>query len=215
VWTTSTTILRDILKAKASVTAQNLGYEPNVLLVDDLTGAYLASDPTIAAAMAREDRTQPGLHGRFPVIAGLEVITAPTANLPGGTGTKAWVLDTNQLGFIATEDLGGGYQQAGDLVQSKVMRVDENDAWRLRARANFAPRRHRPAGRLRDHGRLMATGEEVIARMRHRSETPEGGNSVDTGSENYFLRVLEPWWALLSPTAPSSNPVRAYSVMPI
>jgi hypothetical protein len=27
----------------------------------------------------------------------------------------------------------------GDLVQSKVMRVDENDAWRLRARANFAP----------------------------------------------------------------------------
>lgn len=57
--------------------------------------------------------------------------------------------------------------------------------------------------------------ETVIARMRHRSEAPEGGNTVDTGSENYFLRVLEPWWALLSPTAPSSNPVRAYSVMPI
>lgn len=140
VWTgSSATILRDILKAVASITGQNLGYEPNVLLVDDLTGAYLASDTVVAAAMAREDRTNPIYTGRFPVIAGLEVITAPTANLPGAVGTKAWVLDTRQLGFIATEDLGGGYQQAGDLVQSKVMRVDENDAYRLRARANFAP----------------------------------------------------------------------------
>ena len=137
--TSGTAILRDIMKAKASITGQNLGYEPNVLLVDDLTGAYLASDPIVSAAMAREDRTNPIYTGRFPVIAGLEVITAPIANLPGAVGTKAWVLDTNQLGFIATEDLGGGYQQAGDLVQSKVMRVDENDAWRLRARANFAP----------------------------------------------------------------------------
>jgi hypothetical protein len=133
------TILRDILKAKATVASQNLGYEPNVLLVDDMAAAYLASDPGVAAAMAREDRTNPIYTGRFPVIAGLEVVTAPTAALPGGVGTKAWVLDTRQLGFIATEDLGGGYQQAGDLVQSKVMRVDQNDAWRLRARANFAP----------------------------------------------------------------------------
>lgn len=140
VWTgTTATILRDILKAKAAISAQNLGYDPNVLLVDDMTAAYLASDPTVAAAMAREDRSNAVYSGRFEMIAGLSVIVAPTANLPGGVGTKAWVLDTNQLGFIATEDLGGGYQQAGDLVQSKVMRVDENDAWRLRARANFAP----------------------------------------------------------------------------
>jgi hypothetical protein len=140
-WTAAsgTAILRDVLKAKASVASQNLGYEPNVLLVDDMTAAYLASDPIVSAAMAREDRSNPIYSGRFPVIAGLEIVTAPTANLPGAVGTKAWVLDTRQLGFIATEDLGGGYQQAGDLVQSKVMRVDENDAWRLRARANFAP----------------------------------------------------------------------------
>lgn len=137
-WASSTAILRDILKAKAVITGQNLGYEPNVLLVDDLTGALLGSDPTIASAMAREDRMNPIYTGRFPVIAGLEVVTTPTVNLPGGTA-KAWVLDTRQLGFIATEDLGGGYQQAGDLVQSKVMRIDENDAWRIRARANFAP----------------------------------------------------------------------------
>lgn len=136
---TTATVLRDILKAAAAVRALNLGYEPNALLIDDMTWAYLASDPTIAAAMGREDRMNPIYSGKYDIIAGLEIIPTPAANLPGGVGTNAWVLDTNQLGFIATEDLGGGYQQAGDLVQSKVMRVDENDAWRLRTRANFAP----------------------------------------------------------------------------
>lgn len=141
VWTASsgTTILRDILKAKASIQAQNLGYDPNVLLVDDMTYAMLASDPVVSAAIAREDKSNPIYSGKFPVIAGLEIVSAATANLPGAVGTKAWVLDATQLGFIATEDLGGGYQQATDLVQSKVIRLDENDAWRLRARANFAP----------------------------------------------------------------------------
>lgn len=132
-------ILRDILRAKADVRALNLGYEPNALLVDDATWAYLASDTTIATAMAREATTNPVYSGRFEVLAGLQVIPTPAANLPGGVGTNAWVLDTNQLGFIATEDLAGGYQSAGDLVQSKVMREDQNDGWRVRVRANFVP----------------------------------------------------------------------------
>lgn len=138
-WTTGGSTLRDILRAVADIRALNLGYEPDVLLVDDSTWAYLASDTTIAAAMAREDRSNPIYSGRFDVLAGLEIVPTPAANLPGGVGTNAWVLDTKQLGFIATEDLGGGYQQAGDLVQSKVMRLEENDGWRLRVRSNFAP----------------------------------------------------------------------------
>jgi hypothetical protein len=73
------------------------------------------------------------------MLAGPEVIPTPAANLPGGVSGNAWVLDTNQLGFIATEDLGGGYQQAGELVQSKVIREEHRDLWRLRARANFVP----------------------------------------------------------------------------
>jgi len=132
-------VLQDILRAVASVRGQNLGYEPNVLLVDDSTWAYLASDTTIAAAMARETETNPVYTGRFSVLSGLQVIPTPAANLPGGVGTNAWVLDANQLGFIATEDLQGGYQSAGDLVQSKTIREDLNDAWRIRVRANFVP----------------------------------------------------------------------------
>lgn len=139
VWTgTSAKILQDILRAKASVTGLNQGYSPDVLLVDDETWAYLASDSVVSAAMAREDKTNPVYSGRFEVIAGLEVVPIPTAYMPGGAGTSAWVLDTSQLGFIAPEDIGGGYQQAGEIMQTKVMRVEENDGWRLRARSNFA-----------------------------------------------------------------------------
>jgi hypothetical protein len=139
-WTSATpTILRDILRAVADVRALNLGYEPDVLLVDDSTWAYMASDTAIASAMARETATNPVSTGRFQRLSGLEVIPTPAANLPGGVAGSAWVLDTNQLGFIATEDLGGGYQQAGELIQSKVIREEHRDLWRLRARANFVP----------------------------------------------------------------------------
>lgn len=139
-WTSaSPTILRDILRAVADVRALNLGYEPNALLVDDATWAYLASDTAIAAAMAREAATNPVYTGRFEMLAGLQVIPTPAANLPLGVGTSAWVVDTNQLGFIATEDLAQGYQAAGELVQSKVIREDKVDAWTVRVRANFVP----------------------------------------------------------------------------
>jgi len=141
-WTstgTQPTVLRDILRAKAVIRGLNLGYEANALLVTDEVEAFLASDPVIAAAMARENASNPIYTGRFDVIAGLQIMPTPAANLPGGVGTNAWVVDTSQLGFIATEDLGGGYQQAGDLVQSKVIRQDATDSWRMRARANFVP----------------------------------------------------------------------------
>lgn len=142
VWTgagTTPKILQDILKAKAAVRGLNLGYEPNALLVDDMTWAYIASDATLAAAIARENASSPVYTGRFDIIAGLQIMPTPAANLPGAVGTNAWVVDTNQLGFIATEDLGGGYQQAGELVQSKVIREEKRDLWVVRARANFVP----------------------------------------------------------------------------
>lgn len=134
---TTPKILQDILKASAYVTGLNLGYQPDTLLVDDVMWAFLASDTTIATLMARETTSNPVYTGRFSALAGLDVVHIPTANMPGGDGTSAWVLDTKNLGFIATEDLGGGYQSAGDLVESKTIRLEQNDAWRLRARVNF------------------------------------------------------------------------------
>ncbi len=139
VWTSNgATVLRDILLAQAAIAGQNMGYQADTLLISDTMWAELASNTALAALFARENLNNPVYTGRFSNLAGLDVVHVPAANLPGGVGTVAYVLDTQNLGFIATEDLGGGYQRAGDLVESKVIRQDENDAWRLRARVNFA-----------------------------------------------------------------------------
>lgn len=56
--------------------------------------------------------------------------------------------------------------------------------------------------------------EAVIARLRYRddrnSQRGRGADENDTGEENYFLRILDPWWALLSPT--ETAPATAYSI---
>ncbi|MFE4229135.1 hypothetical protein ACFRJ8_14745 [Arthrobacter sp. NPDC056886] len=135
-WSVSGTaaILRDIMLAKAKVTALNKGYDPNVLVVDDITWAYLASDSGVMNARGREDSANSIYTGNFPTIAGLTIL--PTPNIPGGSG--AWLIDTAALGGIADEDLGGDYAKAGAL-ETKVIREDLNDKWRLRARRVCVP----------------------------------------------------------------------------
>lgn len=134
----NTSILEKIMLAQAGIAGQNMGYMADTLLVSDTVWAYLASNSALATLFARETTNNPVYTGRFSGLAGLDVVHVPAANMPGADGTSAWVLDTTNLGFIAKEDLGGGYLSAGDLVESKTIRLDENDAWRLRARVNFA-----------------------------------------------------------------------------
>ena len=131
-WTgTNVNPLRDILLAKAKVTALDKGYDPNVIVANDEVFALLASDQQLAAFYAREDRTNPAYTGSFPIVAGMRVL--PTNHLP--TGVEALIVDTNFLGGMAFEDLGGGYQgSAATGVETKSIRVDLTDEWRLRAR---------------------------------------------------------------------------------
>lgn len=141
-WTAaSPTILRDILRAQAAIRSLNMGYNATAILMDDEVWAYLASDPTLANAMQREDASNPVYTGRFPRIAGMEIIPVPAANLPGGVGTSAWLIDRGALGYIATENLGGGYADAGGngISESKSYRTEGTDGWRIRVRANFVP----------------------------------------------------------------------------
>jgi hypothetical protein len=134
---TAPKILLDLLKAKAQMLSLNLGYSANTLIIDENVWAYLASDTVIATAMAREDKSNPIYTGNYSVIAGLEVIPVPAANLPGGVNTSAFLLDRSQAGFILTESLGGGYTSAGDLTEMKSWREDSTDGVRIRVRCNF------------------------------------------------------------------------------
>ncbi len=148
-WSAGTaTILRDIMRARATIAALNQGYSPDLLIVDDMTYAYVASDATVTNALQRESGANPVYSGEFPIIAGLRVL--PTPNLPSA---GAWVVDSTQLGGMADEDLGGGYQAAGPVgLEAKSMRDDENDQWRLRARRVVVPWVQEPNAAVRITG---------------------------------------------------------------
>lgn len=125
-------ILRDIMLAKAKITALNKGYEPNVLVVDDNIHAILASDTKLTQSFARETGSSTVNTGQFLTIAGLTVL--PTNNLPSA---GAWLIDTNALGGIGREDLGGGYE--GDVIETKSIRDEYTDGYRIRARRVVVP----------------------------------------------------------------------------
>ncbi|QOC55869.1 major capsid protein [Gordonia phage DirtyBoi] len=136
-WATGTpNILRDVLRAKAQIIALNEGYDPDVLVVDDLTYANIMSDEKFAALAARESKDGPVYTGEFPIVGGLRVL--PTPNLP--TAGHALVVDTKQLGGMADENLAGpGYSGAVSGIQVKTIRKEETDAYRLRARRVTVP----------------------------------------------------------------------------
>lgn len=138
---TGTNIFRDIMLAKANILALNQGYEPDTVVVDDLTFANMVSDSRFQNLLPRE-RTDGVIYtGEFPVVAGLTIL--PTPNIFGGgtSSAVAFVLDSTQLGGMADEDLGGpGYVSAGGVgVQSKMIREDKKDQWLGRCRRVTVP----------------------------------------------------------------------------
>ena len=144
-WSGAAGILRDIMRAKATIAALNKGYNPNVLVVDDMTWAYLGSDMALMNAMARESQSNTVYTGELSVVAGLLIL--PTPNLPA---TGAWMVDTNLLGGIGNEDLGGGYGRwAGSPIETKSMREDKEDQFRLRARRVAVPYVNNPGAAIR------------------------------------------------------------------
>jgi hypothetical protein len=134
---TAATILRDILLAKAKIVALNQGYDPDTFVCDDIMFAILMSDQTVTNALRRETPTSPIYSGTLPEIGNLRVL--PTSNMPTGN-RDAWVLDSQMLGGMADENLGGpGYTGAVQGVETKSMREDSSDRWRLRARRVTVP----------------------------------------------------------------------------
>ena len=135
-WSAATpTILRDILLAKAKVAKQNLGYRPNVLLVDDNHYAYMMSDTAITNALRREESTNPIYTGTLEIIAGLIIVVSPTSQ-----AVNPYVIDANQLGGMADESgISPGYAVSDLAVEVKSIRQDETDSWDLQGRRLTVP----------------------------------------------------------------------------
>ena len=138
-WSTATAaqILEDVALAKANIVALNEGYDPDTVVVDDINWAYAMARFAAAGYLPREDTVNnPIVTGGFPVILGLRWLATPN-----GFTNKALVADSTQLGGMADEDLGGpGYVKAGGIgVETKAIRDDDNDQWKVRARRVTVP----------------------------------------------------------------------------
>ena len=137
-WATSATrtIFQDILLAKASIYALNLGYKPDTVAVDDTRYAYMMSDTNITNALRRETTDNPIYTGTIEVIAGLVIVVSPSTQIV----THPYVMDSTQLGGMADEmDDAPGYAMSDLAVQVKSLRLDANDAWDLQGRRKTVP----------------------------------------------------------------------------
>lgn len=142
-WSTATAkqILSDVGLAKANILALNQGYDPDIVVLDDLNWTHAMTTILAAGLMPRENGN-PLDSGMWPSILGMTWVATP--NIP--TADVAIVADSEQLGGMADEDLGGpGYSNVTNGVQVKTIRDDDEDAYRIRTRRVTVPVVNEPA----------------------------------------------------------------------
>ena len=137
--------LADILLAAAQVDAKNQGYVVDTVIVKPVGFARLVSASKVIDRAPREGDGSILATGNLIQIAGLSIWKS--TNLP--TGVDALVADSTALGSVAYENIGGGYQgQAGE-VESKVIRKETADGWRIQARKIAVPMVQEPAAAVK------------------------------------------------------------------
>ena len=125
----------DITLGAAVVDSLNQGYEVDTVLATPTRWARLIASAKIIERAPRESNDSLLLTGRLARIAGLNIWK--TTNMP--SGVDVMLLDSRQLGSIGWEDQGGGYMGSADGVQSKRIRLEENDGWKIQARRIGVP----------------------------------------------------------------------------
>ncbi|MFJ1539299.1 hypothetical protein ACIODS_12220 [Micromonospora chalcea] len=125
----------DITLGAAVVDSLNQGYEVDTVLATPTRWARLIASAKIIERAPRESNDSLLLTGRLARIAGLNIWK--TTNMPAGVDVM--LLDSRQLGSIGWEDQGGGYMGSADGVQSKRIRLEENDGWKIQARRIGVP----------------------------------------------------------------------------
>lgn len=127
----------DAMLAGALVDELEEGFVVDTLLAKPTAYARLVAQAKIMNVLPREGDNVV-LSGRMTQIAGYNIIK--TNRLPAGVSVMA--ADTTALGSIAFERQGGGYQgDAGDPngVESKVLRLEQNDGVRIQVRKVAEP----------------------------------------------------------------------------
>lgn len=130
-------ILTAFMTAKAEIIALNEGYMPDTVALDDISHAVIMAKFIAAGYLPREAANGPIVSGDFPDLQGLTWLATP--NIP--VANTGLIADTEQLGGMADEELGGpGYVKVDGVgVETKSIRDDEEDGYRLRARRVTVP----------------------------------------------------------------------------
>jgi len=149
-WATTATAdpLADILLAAAQIDSLNQGYVANTVLTTPIAWARVVTASKVLANTPRENGDSLVLTGNLVQIAGLNIWK--TTNMP--SGVNAMVLDNTMLGSIAYENLGGGYQGNAGELESKKIRLDENDGWKIQARKVAVPMVQEPGAAVKITG---------------------------------------------------------------
>lgn len=135
VWTTGDAIVEGVMLAKASITSLDEGFDPNVIVLSDIQWARAIARLNASGLLPRE-QGNPLVTGAWPEALGLTWMS--TNHSPT---TDPILVDNTQLGGMADEEIGGpGYtRQDGVGVETKVIRDDDNDQYKLRARRTTVP----------------------------------------------------------------------------
>jgi hypothetical protein len=150
-WSSTTTAdpFSDITLGASVVDSLNQGYEIDTVLATPNRWARLISAAKVIERAPREDGGNSLLlTGRLAVIAGLNVWK--TTNMP--SGVDVMLLDSKQLGSIGWEDQGGGYQGSAKGVQTKRIRLEENDGWKIQGRRIGVPMVQEPGAAIKITG---------------------------------------------------------------
>lgn len=137
-WATATAkqIFLDVAKAKAAMLDLNDGFDPDTVVVSTTAWTYAMATFADAGYLPRESGDAPIFTGSFPVIDGMRWLATPNTPI----ANAALVLDSSQLGGMADENLGGpGYAGSQQGIETKSIRDDNNDGYRLRARRVTVP----------------------------------------------------------------------------
>lgn len=142
----------DILLAVAQADVLNQGYVIDTIALKPVPFARLISSTPVLAALPREGNGNPVLTGNLAEFAGLTFVKS--TNLP--PSVDAMVLDSTQLGSIAFEELGGGYQgSAAQGLESKTYRKEGNDGVRIQGRIVRVPVVQEPGAAVKLTGTLQ------------------------------------------------------------
>ena len=150
-WNTATPALfRDVELAAAKIIDQNMGYNPNTVLMSTTKYALLVTDPAIAALRKREDNTNPVYGGTIDSLGGFKIIATAASNLPTD---DIFVFDRDALGGMADEvEVDPGYATMDNNLQYQTMRVAERDSWDIWARRITVPVVLEPASAVKITG---------------------------------------------------------------